>query len=204
MEARELLGDQTASVDSRGSVTRAVFDPEQRQIKQTDPDGVFNATVYDALGQSVATIDSKGTTRSWYDGSGEMVKQTDATGATDSWAFDGAGNQTSHSDGKGNTWRDYFDSYNRSVLDLAPGGAVAQTVYDPDSEVQAQIDPNGNGSFAGFDSDGEQTLQRLGSGASAETTQTQYNAAGETSAVIDPKGNAAVPLQRRGQRCGRA
>jgi YD repeat-containing protein len=106
------------------------------QAKVTNPDGIFSATVWNSVGEAVATLDSKGLTLSWFDGSGERTGQLDAAGVFRRWGYDPAGNQTSSTDGNGNTWLSLFDAGNRQVLAVAPATTslsqsktVAETTY---------------------------------------------------------------------------
>src|SRR5256885_14975460 len=83
-------------------ITSYQYDPENRLIRTTNPDGSFTQTGFNSLGQVSQTIDPLGhVTQSAYDDNARMVGKTYPDGTAESFTYDAEGRKTGVTDRAG-------------------------------------------------------------------------------------------------------
>jgi RHS repeat-associated protein len=136
------------------------YDREGRLIRTQDPDGMTNATSYDALGNITATIDKLGRTTSYsYDAMGRQTVKTYPDGTTEQTAYDAENRRISATDRGGRTTRFEYDTLGRLVKTIYPDGAFAASTYDAAGRLLSARDARGN--TTQYEHDGTGRLVRL-------------------------------------------
>ena len=181
----DAAGSLTATVYGDGRTTRAVFDPQQRELKRIAPDGTYTLVSYDAAGNRVFQTDAMGrVTRYVYDPRNRLVATVFPDGTTSQTRYDGGGRVVAFTDQIGLTGLLAYDRLGRKIREVSPDGAATAWGYDSRGNVQFTT-----AFFAG--------QPGVSAGDASFSTHFEYDALGrktkETGA--DPDG-AAGPLSR--------
>ena len=168
--------------------TTLAYDSADHLTKVAYPDGSFLQYAYNAAGQRTQMTDQTGFTVNYgYDSLGRLSKLTDGSGnLIVSYAYDSVGRLSSEQFGNG-TVTDYTydaDSNVKSIVNLAPGGAVQSSyAYNYNNMGLPTTMTTGGGTFTyGYDADGQLTSVQTPSG---DTITYKYDAAGNRVAVVD-------------------
>src|SRR5260370_1152559 len=91
----------------------------------------MSSAVYDAVGNTVATIDARGNRGTYtYDALNRQVTATDALSHTVTSVLDRMGNVVQQIDARGATTSYVYDNLDRQASVQDPGGRLYTTIYD--------------------------------------------------------------------------
>ncbi len=175
--------------------TSSSYDAEGQKISSTDESGRVTKFVYDLVGQLTETVFPDATptsdsdnprSKSIYDAIGNVIATIDPTGVRTSYLFDAAGRQIESSDAFGNKTRSEYDAVGRQIEVVNPLGARTRFKYDAFGKLVETIFPDGTSARASYDDSGRVRSQTDQSGA---ITRYEYDAAGRLGGVIDALGN---------------
>lgn len=229
--------NKLSDTDREGQTTHYVYDKVYRLVETILPDGTpndlsnnpSNRTVYDAAGQVITEIDTRGNqTHYEYDVDGHRTKITDPLGNISTYSFDVAGNQTGFTDANGNTIVYTYDAADRRVQttfadsssnsigydalglkisETDQAGKITQFAYDSLGRLVNVIDAEGQITIYGYDEQGNKISQ---TDAEGRDTLWSYDAQGRIltralpmgqvqSSSYDAKGNLKSTVDFNGQ-----
>jgi YD repeat-containing protein len=174
----DVMGRLERAVDPQGRSARTEWDALDRVSASIDPLDNRTETHYDAAGNLIR-VDVRETIRDpatgavageevfaaayTYDEVDRLTSQTDSLGNTTRFGYNSRGQLTRVTDALGNIHRTSHDVYGRKVTELRErtqsglgGGAALSSIvtgfeYDPDGNLSAHIDANGNRTRQDFD-----------------------------------------------------
>ncbi len=163
------------------------YDPNNRIIATTHPDGTTTRTEYTALGTPRAHINPQGQrTEYTYDTRGHEISTRHPDGTTTEKTYDPQGNLLTETDQAGRTTEYTYDAANRRIETRHPDGTTTGTEYDPAGRITAHIDPNGQRTEYQTDPLGRRTHTRDPQG---NTYHREYDPVGNLIAQTDPNGH---------------
>ena len=180
----DALGNLLKSTITTASPNRTTsygYDPMQRRIQTTSPDGTYVTSSYDAVGNALYTTDALGrTTQQIYDGRNRAIETIRPDGSVLTTGYDGGSRVVRTSDPRGNTTTSQYDKLGRKIAMTTP-------------------DPDGSGPLTaattsyGYDAQGNlvNVTDALGTslGDPNHTTTYQYDMLGRRTAVLQPEPN---------------
>jgi YD repeat-containing protein len=107
-------GNIISVTDFNGNTTTYGYDPLNRLVAISQPNGVLTSFSYDLHGNLVSVIDAEGNrTNYMYDDMGRVVSATSPDTGTTNYVYDAAGNPIKETDAKGNAVVYSYDLLNR-------------------------------------------------------------------------------------------
>jgi RHS repeat-associated protein len=178
------FGSQVSATSTlNGTPETGFFDHDYLgdQTQSKSPDGVTSSSTYDSMGQLTSTADGLGNTTAYgYGYAGQELQAVNPDGSFTALAYSEAGDLTSATRYPG-----------PGVGGVAVMPAQSETFgYDPDGNLTAATDWNGNTTTYGYNAADERTSQVVPVSASKSiTTAYGYDPAGNQTAVTGGKGN---------------
>ncbi|MCB9497726.1 MAG: putative Ig domain-containing protein, partial [Fibrobacteria bacterium] len=188
----------TYTLDANGKVTRT-----------DNPDGTFTASVFDAMGNEIESVDALGhrSTRAFLAGTDKLLLETDPLGRTSRYEYDARGNLLRSIgpdgvvlvrqgvDGKGNVVADTsvlgvvttytYDASSHRTSQTDGLGRTNRWTYDSRGNVLTEVDATGQVTTHTYDANGNRTSSTLPDG---RTTRTEYTSFGKPRQVVDALG----------------
>jgi RHS repeat-associated protein len=142
----DAAGRKTSMVSARGNETGAepskyttlfAYEPNNRLVSVTDPDGHVTKTAYDKVGNRISVTNPNGDTTKWgYDAQNELTSVTDPEDGATKYTYDAAGNRESAT---------------------TPLGHITNYSYDADGRLKKMTNPLGHSTTYTYDSAGNRT-----------------------------------------------
>jgi RHS repeat-associated protein len=195
----DTFGDQVATKDPVGNISRTEYDQNARPVSQIAPSytapGVTTAITptvtlaYDSLGHVVTETDPRGNvTKHAYDQLGRLVRTDEPGARTSVFQYDNNGELLQTTEPGGATTTATYDDLGRMItatqVERVPQPAAYTSTYGYDDigHLTSVTTPSGAKSTAAFDGAGEQTSTTDAAGV---TTQYGFDLAGRTVLVSD-------------------
>ena len=117
-----------------------VYDPLDRLISTTTPDGESESFEYDGIGQIVTSTDKGGYKTSYtYDGNGNLVKTTDPDGCVTEYAYNAFGLET-HINYNGGKQMDYAHNKTDDLVKMGDWSRTITYEIDPLHRITSTTD----------------------------------------------------------------
>jgi RHS repeat-associated protein len=178
---------RTTSAGLETLTWRYGYDAMDRLVKVTDPDGTAIQSHYDALGQTVETIDKLGrVTQRTFDDLGRLTQVRYADDTMDSSLYDPEGHRLTFTDRGGHAVHHTYDALGRLLSTTYPDATGISNTYDEAGRLVASTDARNNTTTFVYDAAGHRikVIDALG-----HETMLGYDANGNQVTVTDPKHN---------------
>ena len=153
----DIRGRLASAKDALNNITRFVYDPTGRPVKQTSPGGFETAWTYDSAGQIVTAADPLGNTSHYdYYADGQLKKLTLPRGGEYTSTYDEAGRLDTETDPLGKVTGYDYDAEGRTTLLTRPSGQTITASYDAAGR-QTQTIGGGTTRTFGYDDAGKIT-----------------------------------------------
>ncbi len=192
----DAAGRKTSMVSPRGNekgaepskyTTHYSYEPDDRLIEVTDPDGDITKTAYDAVGSQTSATNPDGDTTRWgYNAQNELTSVTDPEGAVTKYTYDADGNRTSVTTPLGHTTQYFYDADGRLEKTTNPLGDITTYAYDTDGNEISITDGVGVKTSYAYNADGEPVETSYSDG--TPRVAYSYDAAGNRTQMSDGTG----------------
>lgn len=161
------LLNQSVADGTTPLVTKHTYDPDGRELTETDPLGRVTTTTYDAAGQLSSTRRPDGTSvSSTYFPDGVLASQKDALGHTTTYREDPLGRTTAVTDPRGRTTTSTLDGIGAVLSSTDPQNQVTTNAYDNAADLTSTTYSDGH----------------------TPTVTRTYNRAGRQTSMVDGSG----------------
>lgn len=189
----DALGNVLSVTDAANRQTATTYDPWNRPLVSTLPDGAKITRVYSPSGFLKSVADPRSLSTSYgYNGFGDLTSQTSPDTGSTSYGFDIGGRLTSISRADGKQITNGYDALGR-LTSRTSGGSSETFTYDQNAYGKGRLTNQAGtgGSIAfGYDAGGRLTTQTVSAQGQSLTVGHTYDGAGRLTGMSYPDGQS--------------